>query len=66
MLPEGPAAPAPIRLLGVLRKVKQLTAQGVFHTEVSEVFPIDRAADAVAASLQSGRTGKVMLRIGGK
>jgi NADPH:quinone reductase-like Zn-dependent oxidoreductase len=56
---------SPIKLLGVLRAVKKLTAQGVFYTEVSETFPLDEAAKAVAASLNTGRTGKVMLRIGG-
>jgi hypothetical protein len=55
---------SPFKLLGVLRAVKKLTALGIFHTEVGEIFPIERAADAVTASLQSGRTGKVMLRIG--
>lgn len=55
---------SPLKLLGVLRAIKRLSAQGIFHTEVSEVFPLDRVADAVAASLQPGRTGKVALRIG--
>lgn len=56
---------SPLKLLGVLRAVKKLTAQGVFHTEVSEILPLDEAAKAVAASLNPGRTGKVMLRISG-
>jgi NADPH2:quinone reductase len=55
---------SPLKLLGVLRAIKRLAAQGVFHTEVSEVFPLDQAANAVSASLQPGRTGKVLLRIG--
>ena len=54
---------SPLKLLGVLRAVKKLTASGVFHTEVSETFSLDEAAKAVAASLHTGRTGKVMLRI---
>jgi len=54
---------SPVKLLGVLRAVKRLTSEGVFHTEVSEVYPLDRAAVAAAASLEAGRTGKVMLRI---
>ena len=56
---------SPLKLLGMLRAVKKLTAQGVFHTEVSQTFPLDQVAEAVAASLSSGRTGKVMLRIDG-
>jgi NADPH2:quinone reductase len=54
---------SPLKLLGVLRAVKKLTAQGVFHTGVAETFPLEDAAKAVAASLETGRTGKVMLRI---
>ena len=58
------ARQSPLKLLGVLRTVKRLTAEGLFETEVSETYPLDRVAAAVAASLQAGRTGKVMLRIG--
>jgi len=50
----------------VLRAVKRLTAEGVFHTDVTETYPLDQAAKAVTASLQQGRTGKVMLRIGSR
>ena len=58
------AQQSPLKLLGTLRAVKRLSAKGVFQTEIGEVFPIDQAPEAVAASLQSGRTGKVMIRIG--
>jgi NADPH:quinone reductase len=58
------AQQSPLRLLGVLRAVKRLTAEGVFHTDVSQTYPLDQVAMAVADSLQQGRTGKVMLRIG--
>ena len=51
-------------MLGTLRAVKRLTIDGVFHTEVGETFPLERAARAVAASVEPGRTGKVLLRIG--
>jgi len=54
---------SPLKLLGLLRAVKRLTAEGVFQTEVSEVYPLERVAAAVTASLAPGRTGKVMLRI---
>ena len=54
---------SPLKLLGVLRAVRRLTAAGVFQTNVSETYPLDQAAIAVAASLKTGRTGKVMLRI---
>ena len=55
----------PLRLLGVLRAVRRLTSEGVFRTEVGEVYPLEQAAVAVAASLEPGRTGKVMLRVAG-
>jgi NADPH:quinone reductase-like Zn-dependent oxidoreductase len=58
------ARQSPLKLLGVLRAVKRLTAEGVFETEVSETYPLEQVAAAVAASLRPGRTGKVMLRIG--
>jgi len=58
------ARQSPLKLLGVLRTVKRLTAEGLFETDVSETYPLDQVATAVAASLQPGRTGKVMLRMG--
>jgi NADPH:quinone reductase-like Zn-dependent oxidoreductase len=57
------ARQSPLKLLGVLSAVKRLTAEGLFETEVSETYPLDQVAAAVAASLQPGRTGKVMLQI---
>jgi len=60
------ARQSPFKLLGVLRAVKRLTAAGAFQTEVGETYPLDQAATAVAASLEPGRTGKVMLRIGSR
>jgi len=47
----------------VLRAVKRLTVEGVFHTEVTDTYPLEQAATAVAAAIRPGRTGKVMLRI---
>jgi NADPH:quinone reductase-like Zn-dependent oxidoreductase len=64
LLPNWLAQQSPLKLLGVLRTVKRLTLEGVFHVGVSETFPLEQAARAVAASLEPGRTGKVMLRIG--
>jgi NADPH:quinone reductase-like Zn-dependent oxidoreductase len=60
------ARQSPLKLLGVLRAVKRLTAAGVFQTDVGETYPLDQTATAVAASLEQGRTGKVMLRIGSR
>lgn len=57
------AQQSPLTLLSILRTVKKLTQQGLFHTEVSEVFPLDQVVDAVVAATRSGRTGKVLLKM---
>jgi len=36
----------------------------VFDAQVDQRFSLDKVVDAVAASLQTGRTGKVLLKIG--
>jgi NADPH2:quinone reductase len=64
LLPNWMVQQSPIKLLGVLRAVKRLTVEGLFHAEVAETFPLERVADAVKASTAPGRTGKVMLQIG--
>jgi NADPH:quinone reductase-like Zn-dependent oxidoreductase len=66
LLPNWMALQSPLKLLGVLRAVKRLTIEGVFHTEIGTTFPLEEAAQAVAAALEPGRTGKVMLRIGAR
>ena len=63
LLPNWMALQSPLKLLGVLRAVKRLTIEGVFHTEVTDTFPLEQAANAVEAAILPGRTGKVMLRI---
>jgi NADPH:quinone reductase-like Zn-dependent oxidoreductase len=64
LLPNWLALQSPLKLLGILRAVKRLTVEGVFRTDVGATFPLQEAARAVVASLEPGRTGKVMLRIG--
>jgi NADPH:quinone reductase-like Zn-dependent oxidoreductase len=66
LLPNWLAQQSPLKLLGVLRAVKRLTVTGVFHSEVTATYPLAEVARAVAASLEPGRTGKVMLRIGAR
>jgi len=63
LLPNWMMQQSPLKLLGVLREVKKLTIRGVFDAPIAQRFPLDQVADAVAASLQSGRTGKVLLEI---
>ena len=58
------AQQSPLKLLGIIRAVKKLTREGLFHTEISEVFPLERVVDALAAATRPGRTGKVLLQLG--
>ena len=64
LLPNWLAAQSKLRLLGVLRTVKRLMAEGLFDTEVTETYALDQVSEAIAAATRPGRTGKVMLRIG--
>ena len=66
LLPNWMAQQSPLTLFGMLRAVKRLTVEGVFQTEVGATYPLAEASRAVAASLEPGRTGKVMLRIGAR
>lgn len=54
----------PGRLPGILAEVARLAAQGVFDTPVDAVYPLTRVHEALAASQERGRPGKVLLRIG--
>jgi len=63
LLPNWMAGQPPLKLLVLLRTVKKMMAEGVFHADVAETYPLERVAEAVRASLRPGRTGKVMLRI---
>lgn len=63
LLPNWMLQQSSLKLLSVLRQVKKLMVKGVFDTQVGQRFPLDQVADAVAVSLQTGRTGKVMLEI---
>jgi len=55
----------PASVPGILGKVGQLAANGVFDTPIDAIYPLTRVHDALAASQERGRLGKVMLRIGG-
>jgi NADPH:quinone reductase-like Zn-dependent oxidoreductase len=66
LLPTWMAQQSPLTLLGILRAVKKLTVAGIFHTEVTDTYPLDQVTSAVASALAPGRTGKVMLKIGAR
>ena len=42
-------------------ELTRLSASGIFLSRVEEQFPLADAIDAVRASLQPGRVGKVLL-----
>lgn len=63
LLPNWMVQQSPLKLLSILRHVKKLMIKGVFDTQIGQRFPLDQVVDAVAASLKSGRTGKVLLDI---
>jgi NADPH:quinone reductase-like Zn-dependent oxidoreductase len=52
-----------LRMLRVLRAVRKLGAEGVFRADVARVYPLDDVAQAVAAAMGPGRTGKILLSI---
>ena len=58
------ALQSPLKLLWVLRAVKKLTCAGIFEAEVTQVFDLEQVAEALKAATTSGRTGKVLLRLG--
>ena len=55
-----------LKLLGALRAVRKLRREGLFHTDVAAIYPLEDAASAVAAAIVPGRTGKILLRIGNR
>lgn len=63
LLPNWIEQQSPLKLLSVLKQVKKLMIKGVFDTQIGQRFPLEQVVDAVAASLQTGRTGKVILEI---
>jgi NADPH2:quinone reductase len=58
------ALQSPASMPGILGQVGQLAAKGVFDTPVDAIYPLARVHEALAASQERGRPGKVMLSIG--
>jgi len=52
--------------LGLIRQVGGLVRSGVLASEVGATFPLENIREAVGAADQPGRTGKVLLQIGGE
>jgi NADPH:quinone reductase-like Zn-dependent oxidoreductase len=53
----------PAKIPGILGQVGQLAMKGVFASPVDAVYPLDQVRDALVASQERGRLGKVLLRI---
>jgi len=53
------------RLPGIFERVGRLALQGAFESPVDATYPLDQVRDAIEASQVRGRTGKILLRIGG-
>ena len=53
-----------IAKLKLIRTVSGLIQEGVLTSQISDVYPLDCIGEAVRAAETSGRTGKVLLRIG--
>jgi NADPH:quinone reductase-like Zn-dependent oxidoreductase len=49
--------------LGLIRQLTKLIQQGVLHSEVGAEFPLTDVRSAVQAAEQTGKPGKVLLRI---
>jgi NADPH:quinone reductase-like Zn-dependent oxidoreductase len=52
-----------VTLLRLFNQVAALIRDGVLETEVGQTFALDQVRDAAKAADQSGRSGKVLLRI---
>lgn len=50
--------------LKMIRAVVRLVRAGVLVSEIGETYPLERVVEAVTASEQPGRVGKVLLKIG--
>ncbi len=64
LVPNWLARQSPLKLLGVIRKLGKLAVKGIFDVPVGAEYPLDRVREALATSVEPGRSGKVLLRIG--
>ena len=52
------------KLLQLFREITALNRQGVLHSEIGQVFPLDQIQAAAKAAAAVGRQGKTLLRLG--
>ena len=55
----------PLAMLALFRRIGQLLKQGVLTSDIAATYSMDQIAEAVRHVEQSGRTGKVLLRLNG-
>lgn len=60
-LPGWMAAQAPATLGEVMGELGKLSAAGLFQSDIEAEYPLSNAIDAVRASIQPGRIGKILL-----
>jgi NADPH:quinone reductase len=61
LLPNWLGQQSLLKRIALIRKVTRLTRKGMFHTEVTQRFPIEDIQGALAAAQMPGRSGKIML-----
>jgi NADPH:quinone reductase-like Zn-dependent oxidoreductase len=64
LLPNWLTQQSLLKRIAVIRTVTSLTRKGMFHSEVTDRFPITEIQSAIAAARLPGRSGKVMLTMG--
>ena len=50
-----------IEIQNMVNEIVQLIKQGIISSPIQEIFPIDKAKDAVKLANQEGRSGKVII-----
>lgn len=53
-----------VRLLGLMRQIRKLIERGVLNSPLAAEYPLEKIGDALRHAMQSGRDGKIILRIG--
>jgi NADPH:quinone reductase-like Zn-dependent oxidoreductase len=57
------AQQSPLKILMAIRQVRRLLERGVLGAEVGQIYDLGQAREALAASVQPGREGKILLRL---
>ncbi len=57
------AQQSPLKILMAIRQVGRLLERGVLGAQVEQTYDLGHVREALAASVQPGRGGKILLRI---